>query len=95
MLSSRAAGSMGEFAREHVKLSDIGTKLGSLVCRCEVSDAMSGFFIVESLFLFTMVPRLTGFGLKIPVDILASSPMPPRTREISHRFSNRQLGESR
>jgi dolichol-phosphate mannosyltransferase len=90
-----AGGSMGEFARERVKLSDMGTKLSRLVCHCEVSDAMSGFFIVESAFLRSVVPRLTGSGFKILVDILASSPTPPRTGEIPYRFRNRQLGESK
>jgi len=90
-----AGGSMGEFAKERVKLSDMGTKLSKLVCRCEVSDAMSGFFIVEAGFLRALVPRLTGSGFKILVDLLASSPAPPRAGEVPYRFRNRQLGESK
>jgi dolichol-phosphate mannosyltransferase len=90
-----AGGSMGEFAKERVKLSDMGTRMSRIVCHCEVSDAMSGFFIVEAEFFRRSVPRLTGSGFKILVDLLASSPSVPRTGEVPYRFRNRELGESK
>jgi dolichol-phosphate mannosyltransferase len=90
-----AGGSMGDFARERVKLSDMGSKVSRLVCRCEVSDPMSGFFIVDANFLRALVPNLTGSGFKILVDILASSPTTPRVGEVPYRFRTRQLGESK
>lgn len=90
-----AGGSMGDFAKERVKLSDMGSKISRLVCRCEVSDPMSGFFIVDAKFLRALVPNLTGSGFKILVDILASSPTTPRVDEVPYRFRTRQLGESK
>jgi len=90
-----AGGSMGDFAKERVKLSDMGSKVSKLVCRCEVSDPMSGFFIVEAKFLRALVPNLTGSGFKILVDILASSPTAPRVGEVPYHFRTRQLGESK
>ncbi len=90
-----AGGSMGDFAKERVKLSDMGSKVSRLVCRCEVSDPMSGFFIVEAKFFRALVPSLTGSGFKILVDILASSPTAPRVGEVPYRFRTRQLGESK
>lgn len=88
-------GSMGEFAKGRVRLSDMGSKVSRLVCRCEVSDPMSGFFIVDAKFLRVLVPNLTGSGFKILVDILASSPAAPRVGEVPYRFRTRQLGESK
>jgi dolichol-phosphate mannosyltransferase len=88
-------GSMGDFAKKRVKLSDMGSKVSRLVCRCEVSDPMSGFFIVDANFLRALVPNLTGSGFKILVDILASSPTVPRVGEVPYRFRTRQLGESK
>ena len=70
-------GSMGEFAKERVRLSDLGSRVSRLVCHCEVTDPMSGFFIVDSRFFRASVPRLTGTGFKLLVDILASSPLHP------------------
>lgn len=90
-----AGGSMGEFASERVRLSNLGTRMSRMICRCEVSDAMSGFFIVEANFLRTVVPRLTGSGFKILLDLLSSSPNVPRVAEVPYRFANRQFGESK
>ena len=90
-----AGGSMGDFAKGRVKLSDMGSKVSKLVCRCDVSDPMSGFFIVEAKFLRALVPSLTGSGFKILVDILSSSPTAPRVGEVPYRFRTRQLGESK
>jgi len=90
-----AGGSMGNFAKERVKLSDMGSNVSRLVCRCDVSDPMSGFFIVDAIFLRALVPNLTGSGFKILVDILASSPKDPRIGEVPYRFRTRQLGESK
>lgn len=88
-------GSMGDFARERVKLSEAGSRLSNLVCRCDVSDPMSGFFVVEAKFFRALVPRLTGSGFKILVDILASSRTVPHVGEVPYRFRNRELGESK
>ncbi len=88
-------GSMGDFAKERVRLSDMGTKVSRIVCRCDVSDPMSGFFIVNAEFFRRLVPKLTGTGFKILVDILASSPVTPRVGEVPFRFRTRQVGESK
>jgi len=88
-------GSMGEFARERVWLSDFGTRISKLVCRCEVTDAMSGFFLVDRAYFQKVVPRLTGAGFKILVDLLSSSPSSPRIGEVPYHFRNRQRGESK
>jgi dolichol-phosphate mannosyltransferase len=90
-----AGGSMGDFAEKRVKLSNMGSKVSRLICRCEVSDPMSGFFIVDAKFLRVLVPNLTGSGFKILVDILASSPTAPHVGEVPYRFRTRQLGESK
>ena len=90
-----AGGSMGEFAKKRVRLSDIGSRVSKLVCHCDVTDPMSGFFIVDSEFFRASVPRLTGAGFKLLVDILASSPTPPRAAEVPYRFRNRLAGESK
>jgi dolichol-phosphate mannosyltransferase len=88
-------GSMGEFARKRVRLSDLGSRVSRLVCHCDVTDPMSGFFIVDSRFFRASAPRLTGTGFKLLVDILASSPRPPRIAEVPYRFRNRLAGESK
>jgi dolichol-phosphate mannosyltransferase len=90
-----AGGSMGEFAKKRVRLSDLGSRVSKLVCHCDVTDPMSGFFLVDSEFFRASVPRLTGAGFKLLVDILASSPARPRVAEVPYRFRNRLAGESK
>jgi dolichol-phosphate mannosyltransferase len=88
-------GSLGEFAATRAKLSAIGTKISRLVCRCAVTDPMSGFFIVDAQFMRETVEALTGTGFKILVDVLASAPRPARLGEVPYRFRLRQHGESK
>jgi dolichol-phosphate mannosyltransferase len=88
-------GSMGEFALERVRLSDLGSRVSRLVCKCDITDPMSGFFVVDSNFFRAAVPRLTGTGFKLLVDILASSRNPPRIAEVPYRFRKRLTGESK
>ena len=88
-------GSMGEFALERVRLSDLGSRVSRLVCNCDVTDPMSGFFVVDSNFFRAAVPRLTGTGFKLLVDILASSRKAPRFTEVPYRFRKRLAGESK
>ncbi|MFZ3263321.1 MAG: glycosyltransferase family 2 protein [Terriglobales bacterium] len=88
-------GSMGEFSRGRVWLSRMGNRVSRLVCHCDISDAMSGFFVVDRSFFQEIVHRLTGSGFKILVDLMASSPRPVRVAEVPYRFRNRERGESK
>lgn len=88
-------GSMGDFPKKRVRLSEVGSQVSKLVCHCAVTDPMSGFFVVDSHFFRASAPRLTGTGFKLLVDILASSPTPPRFGEVPYRFRTRQAGESK
>ncbi len=90
-----AGGSMGEFAEKRVRLSDLGSRVSKLVCHCDVTDPMSGFFVLRSQFFRASVPHLTGAGFKLLVDILASSPTTPRVAEVPYQFRNRTAGESK
>jgi dolichol-phosphate mannosyltransferase len=88
-------GSMGQFSRERVALSQFGRKLSRLVCRADVSDPMSGFFMIDRRFLMEVVRRMSGTGFKVLTDILASSPRPVRFAEIGYTFRARHSGESK
>ncbi len=90
-----AGGSMGEFSRRRIRLSNLGSRISRWVCRCEISDAMSGFFIVRRAFFQEVAARLTGSGFKILVDLLGSSMRPVRLTEMPYRFRKRERGESK
>ena len=88
-------GSMGQFCAKRVLLSRLGRKISRSVCHCELSDPMSGFFLLDRRFLMEVVHRLQGEGFKILVDILASAERPVRVGEIGYSFRMRKYGESK
>jgi dolichol-phosphate mannosyltransferase len=88
-------GSMGEFGQRRVMLSRVGQKIGHTVCRCRISDPMSGFFMLRRSVVKDVTPRLHRGGFKILVDILASSRQPVRVGEIGYTFGARCNGESK
>jgi dolichol-phosphate mannosyltransferase len=88
-------GSMGQFCPGRVLLSRVGKRIGDAVCRCTLSDPMSGFFLVERGFFLEVVPRLEGCGFKILVDMLASAQRTVRLGEVGYCFRTRKRGESK
>ncbi len=88
-------GSMGEFAKSRVAISDMGRKLSNMVCRCEVSDPMSGFFLLRRQFMEEVLPNVSAIGFKILVDLISSSQRPVVLREVPYQFRNREHGESK
>jgi dolichol-phosphate mannosyltransferase len=88
-------GSMGEFSAKRILLSRLGRKISDVVCHCELSDPMSGFFLVDRSFFMEVAHDLQGNGFKILVDILASSQRQVRICEVGYYFRRRRHGESK
>ena len=88
-------GSMGAFTPSRVLLSRVGQKISRCVCKCQLSDPMSGFFILRRSFLMEVVHDLRGEGFKILVDLLASAHRPVRLAEVGYTFKTRAHGESK
>ena len=88
-------GSMGDFAANRVWLSNMGSRISNFVCKCRVSDPMSGYFLVTQEFFQRVARRLTGTGFKILVDILASAERPVRVAEVPYHFRARRMGVSK
>jgi len=88
-------GCMGEFSKRRVLLSRVGQKISHAVCKCGISDPMSGFFMLRRSFLLEVVHDLQGEGFKILVDLLASSRRPVQIGEIGYTFRARKHGESK
>ena len=90
-----AGGSMGEFGKGRVLLSRVGQKISHTVCKCRLTDPMSGFFMLRRSFLMEVVRDLRGVGFKILVDLLASARNPVRIGEVGYTFAARRNGESK
>jgi len=90
-----AGGSLGAWATTRVHISQMGTKLARLICKQDISDPLSGFFMCRREAFESAVRRLSGQGFKILLDLLASSPRPLRLRELPFEFRSRRHGESK
>ena len=90
-----AGGSMGEFARWRVKLSQLGKRLSLMGAEHELSDPMSGFFMVRVSTFEQFAHRLSGIGFKILLDIVLSAGPGLRIGEVPYRFRQREHGESK
>jgi len=90
-----AGGGFGDLTRGRARLSDLGTRLARLVCKAEVADLLSGFFMCRREVFERALRRMSGQGFKVLLDLLASSPEPIRVCELPYSFRQRQLGESK
>src|SRR5947209_12098449 len=66
-----------------------------MATKVDISDPMSGFFIVTGGFAHEVVHRTSGVGFKILVDMLASARRPLRVAEVAYTFRSREHGESK
>lgn len=88
-------GEMGDFSASRQKLSQLGRKLSNLVCRAEISDPMSGYFVVTRPYFHEVAHSLSSTGFKILLDLIASSRRPVRLGEVGYTFRSRVRGRSK
>ena len=88
-------GSVGEWDEKRAAISNFATRLSRLIVRADIADPMSGFFMLRREAFDAAVRNLSGQGFKILLDLFASSPRPPRFRELPFTFRTRQFGQSK
>jgi dolichol-phosphate mannosyltransferase len=88
-------GSVGDFAAHRRKISDLGTRLSRMICRANVSDPMSGYFLLTSAYFHEVAHSLSSTGFKILLDLIASSSRPVRFAEVGYTFRSRLHGSSK
>jgi dolichol-phosphate mannosyltransferase len=90
-----AGGGIGGLDAARANMSAFATRLSRIICKAEIADPMSGFFMLRRDVLEGALRRLSGQGFKILLDILASSPRSLRIRELPYNFRERQHGASK
>jgi dolichol-phosphate mannosyltransferase len=86
--------STGDLSERRVRASRMATLVSGLLSR-NLSDPMSGFFMVRRSFLERVVRRLYGRGFKILLDMVAAARGEVRIRELPYRMRSRRHGESK
>lgn len=77
------------------KGSNLANRLARKVTGIELTDPMSGYFLVRSDALRAAAPRLSGIGFKILLDLLATADPPLRVQEFPLAFAERRSGTSK
>jgi dolichol-phosphate mannosyltransferase len=98
VVASRYVGGAGEVkALDPVRRlgSRFANWLGRLVLRQELSDPVSGFFMIERARVEQVASRLTTVGFKVLFDIIASQEAPMRIAELPYVFRERVAGGSK
>lgn len=88
-------GCTGEWDSDRVAKSAFATKLSRKVLKADLTDPMSGFFMIRAEIVRQMVPTLSGIGFKILLDIMTAAPHPLKFRELPYVFRTRTEGESK
>ena len=80
---------------DRVKVSGIANRIANKVTGVELSDPMSGYFMLRADLLRGDAHRLSGVGFKILLDILATVETTLRVKEFPMNFAARAEGESK
>lgn len=80
---------------DRVKASGVANALARKLTGVELTDPMSGYFLLRAETLRADAHRLSGVGFKILLDILATVDAPLRVREFPLSFAARASGESK
>jgi dolichol-phosphate mannosyltransferase len=88
-------GGVGEWDAKRHAASRGATMLAQRLLKTSLSDPMSGFFVISREALKASLPRLSGGGFKILLDIAASAPEPLKVAELPYVFRTRTAGESK
>ena len=76
-------------------ISKLANWLAAKISGVELSDPMSGFFLVKRKIIDEQAGILTGLGFKILLDIFSSAKMQIKYREVAFNFRKRKYGESK
>jgi dolichol-phosphate mannosyltransferase len=88
-------GGIGDWSANRQRMSRLAGRLSRLIIDTELSDPMSGFFMIRREAFEASLRSLSRQGYKILLDILASAPKPLAVTELPYRFRERQRGESK
>ena len=80
---------------DRVKASNLANTIARKVTGVELSDPMSGYFMLPADKLRDAAPNLSGVGFKILLDILATADEHMRVKEFPLNFAARAAGESK
>ncbi len=92
---AQSGDAQGGFSTLRRNASTLATRVSNLLLKTNVSDPMSGFFMIRRDAIDGIAPNLATGGFKLLLDILASAPENLKILEMPYQFRPRQLGTSK
>src|SRR5216683_1025415 len=90
-----ASGAADGLSAKRRMLSRAGVRLARVLLKSDITDPVSGFFMMRSEVVEKAAARLSGVGTKILIDLLCSSPGSLSVAELPYRFRGRYSGSSK
>ncbi len=90
-----SGGDLGDWDDARARMSRFAMRLSRMLVPANLTDPMSGFFMMRRSVFTDSVHRLSALGFKILTDLFASSPAPLRFKELPYRFGVRHAGQSK
>ncbi len=88
-------GDISDWDARRARMSRLAVRLSRVLVPADLTDPMSGFFMMRRSVLQGSVHKLSAIGFKILADVFASFPQPLRFKELGYRFRIRRAGESK
>lgn len=88
-------GGIGDWNSTRSSMSRVATTVSRFVNKQDLSDPMSGFFMMRREVLDASARSLSALGFKILLDLVASSPERLRIAEVPYTLRLRSAGESK
>jgi dolichol-phosphate mannosyltransferase len=88
-------GDISDWDARRARMSRVAIKLSRVLVPGELTDPMSGYFMMRREVLDGSVRHLSTIGFKILTDVFASFPRALRFQELAYRFRVRRSGESK
>ena len=83
------------FGAGRARASRIATAIAQRFTRANLTDPMSGFFMIKYDLVLPLIPSLSAVGFKIFLDIVLTAPASMRVAELPYDFRAREAGESK
>lgn len=74
---------------QRVAASRLATRLTRMLTRAQLTDPMSGFFMIRRDAVLPLIPHLSAVGFKILLDIVLTAPRSLRVIELPYQFRPR------
>ena len=90
-----SGGGFGDWSEGRKRMSQVATAMARRLTGVDLSDPMSGFFMLRTDVFRARVNDLTAVGYKILLDILSARGPDLHIREIPYEFRTRKAGQSK